>query len=130
MDGDIRVYLSKAHESLLTAESEFANGRYNSCASRCYYACFQTAVAVLLREGIRSREQWKHDFVQAQFVELPINRRKLYNPNLRRVLSENRILRELADYHAKLVTETQADRALRKSRAFVAAVQQRGDSAS
>src|SRR6266446_1525926 len=36
MEHDITIYLAKAAESLLTAESEFANGRYNSCANRCY----------------------------------------------------------------------------------------------
>jgi uncharacterized protein (UPF0332 family) len=40
MAQDITIYLAKAAESLQTAESEFANGRYNSCANRCYYACF------------------------------------------------------------------------------------------
>ena len=38
MDDDATVYLAKATESLLTAESEFVNGRYNSCANRCYYS--------------------------------------------------------------------------------------------
>ena len=50
MEQDITIYLAKAEESLRTAESEFANGRYNSCANRCYYACFQAAIAALLRE--------------------------------------------------------------------------------
>jgi uncharacterized protein (UPF0332 family) len=126
MDSDISVYLTKAFESLQTAESEFVNRRYNSCANRCYYAAFQAAIAALLREDVRTRDQWKHDYVQAQFVELLINRRKLYSPNLRRVLTENQILRELADYQLKFVTETQADRALRKSRAFGGTVQERG----
>src|SRR5882724_10006373 len=68
MEQDITIYLAKATESLLTAESEFANGRYNSGANRCYYACFQAAIAALLREGIRPRGQWSHAFVQAQLV--------------------------------------------------------------
>jgi uncharacterized protein (UPF0332 family) len=34
------IYLEKAEESLAGAESELANGRYNNCANRCYYACF------------------------------------------------------------------------------------------
>ena len=55
MDQDITIYLAKAEESLRTAESEFANSRYNSCANRCYYACFQAAIAALLAEGIRAR---------------------------------------------------------------------------
>ena len=68
MEHDITIYLVKATESLQTAESEFVNGRYNSCANRCYYACFQAGIAAILREGIRARGQWNHEFVQGQFV--------------------------------------------------------------
>ena len=130
MEDDIIIYVTKATESLLTAESEFVNGRYNSCANRCYYACFQAAIAALLREGIRPRGQWNHEFVQAQFVGVLINQRKRYDPELRRVLSDNQSLRDKADYRPELVTATQASRALRRSRLFVAAVRQRGGVAS
>ena len=126
MEQDITIYLVKATESLQTAESEFANGRYNSCANRCYYACFQAAIAALLREGIRPRGQWNHQFVQGQFVGVLINQRHRSDPQLRRVLSDNQTLRDQADYRAELVTATQAGRALRRSRLFVTAVRQRG----
>jgi uncharacterized protein (UPF0332 family) len=94
MEQDITIYLAKAAESLQTAESEFANGRYNSCANRCYYACFQVAIAALLAEGIRARGQWSHAFVQGQFVGVFINQRHLYDTQLRRVLSDNQQVRE------------------------------------
>ena len=126
MEQDIPIYLAKAAESLQTAESEFANGRYNSCANRCYYACFQAAIAALLAEGIRARGQWSHAFVQGQFVGMLINQRHLYDTQLRRVLSDNQNVREKADYRPELVTATQASRALRRTRTFVAAVRQRG----
>ena len=126
MEQDISIYLAKATESLLTAESEFVNGRYNSCANRCYYACFQAAIAALLREGIRPSGQWSHQFVQAQLVGVLINQRKRYDPELRRVLSDNQTLRDQADYCPELVTTIQASRALRRSRLFVSAVRQRG----
>jgi uncharacterized protein (UPF0332 family) len=126
MEQDLTIYLAKATESLLTAESEFANGRYNSCANRCYYACFQAAIAALLREGIRPAGQWSHAFVQAQLVGVLINQRKRYDPELRRVLADNQSLRDRADYRPELVTATQAGRALRRTRAFVAAVRQGG----
>ena len=70
-DIEIDAWLTKAHESLTTAESEFLNERYNSCANRCYYACFQAAIAALLHAGIRPRDpqgDWGHAFVQAQFA--------------------------------------------------------------
>jgi uncharacterized protein (UPF0332 family) len=126
MEQDIPIYLAKATESLLTAESEFVNGRYNSCANRCYYACFLVAIAALLSEGIRPRGQWSHEFVQGQFVGVLINQRKRYGTELRRVLSDNQSLRDKADYRPELVTATQAGRALRRSRLFVNAVRQRG----
>jgi uncharacterized protein (UPF0332 family) len=126
MEHDITIYSAKATECLLTAESEYVNGRYNSCANRCYYSCFQAAVVALLREGIRPRGQWSHEFVQSQFVGVLINQRKRYDSDLRRVLADNQILRDQADYRAELVTPTQARRALRRSRMFINAVQQRG----
>jgi uncharacterized protein (UPF0332 family) len=126
MERDIAVYLDKATESLQTAESEFAAGRYNSCANRCYYACFQAGIAALLREGIRPHDRWTHDFVHGQFVGLLINRRKRYEPELRRTLADNQILRDQADYHAVRVTRTQAYRALMRCRTFVASVRQKG----
>ena len=49
-DGD--DFRAKAEESLATAETEYINGRYNSCANRCYYACFQAAVSALIHVGI------------------------------------------------------------------------------
>ncbi len=125
MDDDVAIYLAKAAESLVSAESEFINSRYNSCANRCYYACFQAAVAALIEEGIRPRGDWGHDFVQGQFVGLLINRRKRYGSELRRVLSDNRIVRDQADYQSKLVSRTQASCSLGRTRAFVAAIQQR-----
>ena len=120
------IYLTKAYESLLTAESEFANGRYNSCANRSYYACLQAAIAAILNEGIRPAGQWNHQYVQAQFVGVLINKRKRYESELRRVLADNQSLRDKADYRPELVTATQASRALRRTRLFVTAIRQRG----
>jgi uncharacterized protein (UPF0332 family) len=124
-----RVYLEKAEENLDAADSEFANRRYNSCASRCYYACFQAAIDALSQAGIQPpgrSGQWGHDFVQAQFNGQLINRRKLYPANLRSVLAETYSLRETADYQRDLVTEVRARRALSKTTDFVAAIRSGG----
>jgi uncharacterized protein (UPF0332 family) len=126
MEHTTTIYLTKAYESLLTAESEFANGRYNSCANRTYYACFRAAIAAIITEGIRPAGQWNHQFVQAQFVGVLINKRKRYESELRRVLSDNQILRDKADYRPEFVTATQASRALRRTRQFVSAIRRRG----
>jgi uncharacterized protein (UPF0332 family) len=110
---------------LITAESEFVNGRYNRCANRCYYACFQAAVAALIQEGIRPRGDWGHDFVQGQFIGLLVNRRKRFGTELRPILVETQELRDRGDYQPSYVTQIQARRALSRTRAFVAAVRER-----
>jgi uncharacterized protein (UPF0332 family) len=123
-----RVYLEKAEENLAAALSEFANGRYNTCASRCYYACFQAAVYSLLRAGIRPPGRagdWGHDFVQAQFNGQLIKRRKLYPSSLRDALLQSFALRITADYETDHVGEIRASRVLRKTAAFVEAVRER-----
>ena len=123
MEDDATVYLAKAAERLETAKSELEHNRYNSCANRCYYACFQAAIAALLREGFRaSGSQWGHEFVQAQFNGQFINRLKRFGANLRRVLPENQLLRNEADYGTSRVTRTEASRAFGKAERFVDAV--------
>jgi uncharacterized protein (UPF0332 family) len=124
MERAASVYLAKAQESLETAESELEYGRYNSSANRCYYACFQAAIAALLREGIRaSGNQWGHDFVQARFNGELINRRKRYGVNLRQTLAENQELRDEADYGTESVTRIEVSRAFGKAQRFVDAVE-------
>jgi uncharacterized protein (UPF0332 family) len=120
-----QIFLLKAQESLAGAEAEFASARYNNCANRCYYACFQAAIAALDRAGIRPRAaqaQWGHAFVQSEFVGQLINRRKLYATGLRDVLMRNLELRLAADYRREQVTQVQASRVLRRTRDFVEAV--------
>jgi uncharacterized protein (UPF0332 family) len=125
--GQEQLFLDKAQESLAGAQSEFANGRYNNCANRCYYACFQAAITALPRAGIRPRgEQWSHEFVPGQFNGQLIYRRKLYPPQLRHILERNYTLRQKADYAEDLVTETEANRALRRTHSFVHAIEERG----
>jgi uncharacterized protein (UPF0332 family) len=127
-----QVFLVKARESLDAAESEFANGRFNTCANRCYYACFQAAVAALARFGISpsggQRAEWGHAFVQSQFVTQLIDRRKLYPSSLRDILSRTITLRRVADYTIDSVSRTQAERALRRAQTFVQVVQAGGRS--
>jgi len=60
------AFLVRARESLLGAESEFVNGRYNNVANRAYYACFQAAIAALVLADIRppgGKADWSHQFV-------------------------------------------------------------------
>lgn len=129
MIGHDVLFLDKAQESLDGAESEFANRRYNNAANRCYYACFQAAVHALRRAGIQPpgrKDQWGHDFVQAQFIGELINRRKLYPGDLRQTLLQNYRLREVADYETDHVSEVRAARAVRRTAEFVGTVRRGG----
>jgi len=118
--------LTKAEESLQGAESECGHGRYNNTANRCYYACFQAAIAALSQASIRPRGgvAWGYAFVQAAFVGQLINQRQRYPAALRQVLARNLILRHRADYAEDTVTQVQAARALQRTRDFLAAIRQ------
>ena len=123
-----QAFRVKAQESLATAVSELANQRYYSCASRCYYATFQTAIAALLQAGVRSQrpdQYWSRAFVQAQFATL-VSRHKAYPAAFRDTLPRLLALRHRADYQPAQVSERQASRAVRTAHALVAAIQEHG----
>jgi uncharacterized protein (UPF0332 family) len=129
---DATVYLTKALESLAGAESELANRRFNNCANRAYYACFQTAIAALVRAGVRppgADGEWSHSFVAAQFDGLLIHRRKLYAADLRGVIERVRMVRMRGDYELQFVSEVEVQRTIRRARSFVTSINERGGSA-
>lgn len=120
------TFLDKASESATGARTELESGRYNNSANRSYYAVFQAAIHALQIEGFQAlRGEWGHDFVQAQFVGQLVNRRHIYATSLRSVLTENRRLREEADYDMSSVSEVRATRSLQRAERFVAAIVQR-----
>lgn len=128
IDASDRAFLAKAEESLAGAASEHSNERYNNAANRAYYSCFQAAIAALIRVGVRptdSQSGWGHGFVQAQFVEQLIRRRKQYPAEFTDVLMRLFALRRAADYRMDPVSQTQMTRALRRARDFVATIQER-----
>jgi uncharacterized protein (UPF0332 family) len=129
MDPGEDVLLRKARTALAGAESELAAGRHENVANRSYYACFQAAVAALEADGVRppvgSDGRWSHSAVQAQFNGLLINRRKRFDADLRQILGSLGSLRQRADYTKEAITATEAKRALRSARQFIAAVESR-----
>lgn len=119
------LFLEKAGECLAGAQSEAMNERYNNCANRSYYAAFQAAIAALIGAGVRppgGGSEWGHAFVAAQLDTL-IYGRKLYPAEHRGELVRNRDLRRRADYTDDAVTQTEANRALRRTRSLVDAIQ-------
>jgi uncharacterized protein (UPF0332 family) len=123
------LWLAKAQASLAGARSELEQRRFDNAANRAYYACFQAAIAALLREGIGTvggSTTWDHAFVQARFVGELINRRKRYAGDFRDTLSTTIRLRHKADYQYDTVTADQAIRAVRRATRFVEDVSTRG----
>jgi uncharacterized protein (UPF0332 family) len=113
------LYRHKARESLAGAESELDARRYNNAAKLAYFACFQAAVAVLIRAGARrsgSDAEWQHDFVQAE-----VRRRGLVPAELGSVLLDTMRLRHLADCAPQSVSERNARRTVARARSFIAA---------
>jgi uncharacterized protein (UPF0332 family) len=117
------VFIDKAIAALDGAESELHAGRYENVANRCYYACFQAAIAALEAAGVRpssgAKGRWTHEGVQELFSGILVNRRKRYPGYLRDVLSRLSSTRVRADYSRDRVSEDQARRSLRRSREFV-----------
>lgn len=133
MTGRTDVYLEKAQESVAGAQTELANGRYNNCANRAYYACFQAAVHALRAAGIRpppATDRWGHEFVLARFSGDLIKRRKVYPTDLRGAIELNFRLRLVADYGLERISPVQAERAARRADRFVSAVAERERRAS
>ena len=121
-------WLAKAKQSLQGAESEFANQRYDNVANRAYYACFQAAIAALIKTNVwvpTAGDTPSHMATQALFAGELIRRRKAFSAELGSVLPDLIQLRDQADYTTTLVSETRAKRALDKTRVFVTAVQRR-----
>jgi uncharacterized protein (UPF0332 family) len=120
---DSQVMVQKARESLASAEADFAARRYNSSANRAYFACFQATVAIFLEVGlIGVHSDPKHSFVQSQFVEQLIKRRKLYPARLAGFLPELMNWRHTADYDFRDVSRRSASEAVRMAADFVAVV--------
>lgn len=123
------TYLSKAEDSFSGAESEFANARYDNCANRCYYACFQAAIATLISAAIHPvghGSEWGHSFVHAQFSGALVRHRKLYPSELRDTLPNTLAIRHVADYRGNRVNAREASRSLRWARQFVTTVAEAG----
>jgi uncharacterized protein (UPF0332 family) len=52
-----KEFLAKAKENLKIAQISFENECYNAGANRAYFASFQSAIAALADQGIRSKKK-------------------------------------------------------------------------
>jgi uncharacterized protein (UPF0332 family) len=116
--------IAKAEESLKAADLCFAQGLYNSSASRAYYAMFQAAQVALEAAGF-VRLEWSHAGLHATFANELTRRRKLFPSTFASDLAIVTDLRYTADYRSHDVGKRQALRALNKAKRFVNAVKER-----
>jgi uncharacterized protein (UPF0332 family) len=116
--------VAKAEESLKAADLCYAQGLYNSSASRAYYAMFEAAQVALEAAGF-ARLAWSHAGLHATFANELTRRRKLYPSSFASDLTVVIDLRHTADYRAHDVGKRQALRALNQAKRFVNAVTER-----
>ena len=109
------VYLSKAKNSLRTAQSAYAQGDFDSCASRAYFAVFQAEIAALIKLTELRLDEWRHERVQAEFNQRLIQARKVFPASFRSIHDDFIGRRHTADYTDQLISVRTAERCLRKA---------------
>lgn len=92
------------------------------CAAGRLFPLFQAAICALEQRGIRRRE-WTHKGVHSDFVQLFVRRRKLVPASFAGVLPSVLHLRHMADYRQPGVSQSQAERAVRRAREFMTLLQ-------
>ena len=119
MKKEIKDLLKKADRYLRSAKILLNDGDYDSCISRCYYAMFYSAEALLLTKGLKASS---HKGVISLFSEHFIKTGEL-KENLGRALRRAYDLRQKGDYGIGfMVTEKDAKRYLEISEDFVRVV--------
>ena len=61
------IYLVKARNNLCTVQHAYAQGDFDSCVSRAYFAVFHVEIAAVVQLTSFRQERWGHDRVQAEF---------------------------------------------------------------
>jgi len=117
---NIHDYLRLSHDELGTADLLLGEGKFRACLSRCYYAMFYAASALLLaRDIVRS----KHSGVESalhQFFVKP----GLLGPDYGMMYSDAREDRELSDYELLFTpAEEMARVRAAEARQFVARIE-------
>ena len=91
---EIRDFIAKAEKFLSTAENALNTGDYDSCVSRCYYAMFFMAEAVLLTKSLTASS---HKGVISLFGEHFV-KTKILERNLGKALNDAYDKRLVGDY--------------------------------
>ncbi len=115
------MFLDKARANLTVAQYCLANGFYDACANRAYYADFQAAITALEHHGFASRKN-EHKWVQSSFNGMLIKRRKIYPARFKSYLLDMLNVRNDADYFDKSVSKIIASHQQAKAEEFVEAI--------
>ena len=116
------LFLNKVLQSLAGAQREFAVAAYDKTANRCYYACYQAAVALLIeidQFGPLS-ERHDHDEFWAKLSAQAIRQRKIVRSEYAQRVQELLSLRRVADYSETSVNQRKAQRVSDLAREFCA----------
>ena len=119
---DWQVYLAKARQSLQTAQYAYAQGDYDSCASRAYFAVFQGEIAALIKLTAFRQDRWGHDRVQEEFNRRLIRTRKLLPAALRSIHNDLIGRRHIADYTDQHLSARIAEHCLRQAAEMLTAI--------
>jgi uncharacterized protein (UPF0332 family) len=110
-----QMYLAKARNNFRTAQSAHAQGDFDSCASRAYFAIFQVDIAALIKLTEFRQEQWRHERVEAEFNQRLIQARKVFPASLRSIHDDLIGRRHTADCTDQFISARTAERCLRKA---------------
>jgi uncharacterized protein (UPF0332 family) len=113
---EINNLTQKAERFLKTARLAFNSGDYDSCASRCYYAMFFMAEAVLLTKGLKASS---HKGVMSLFGEHFV-KSGIFKKELGKALGDAYDTRLIGDYGIGVVIPKEhAEELLETSQNFV-----------
>lgn len=116
----------KACQALSVAELAYKSGFYDEAVCRSYFAVLKAALALLASLGLQPKNTVRIGYwVQSNFANECIHRRKLMPSESARWLTELRNLRVQAEYTDEMMTERKARQAIKLAREFLAAVERR-----
>lgn len=116
----------KACQALSVAELAYENGFYDEAVCRSYFATLKAALALLASLGLLPKNTVRIGYwVQANFANECIHRRKLMPAESASILSDLRDMRSRAEYTDEMMTERKARQAIKLAREFLAAVERR-----
>jgi uncharacterized protein (UPF0332 family) len=117
---EVEELIQKAKRYLRTAELALKDGDYDSCVSRCYYAMFFMAEALLLTKELRAAS---HKGVISLFGEHFI-KTGIFNDDLGKSLRRSYDIRQKGDYAIGfMVNKKDAEERLEKAKTFVTEIE-------